>query len=390
MVLRGREQLQQPAGDIDLLVAQGRGAEVERALTGTGFSRVAAAGHGSHRFWFSTAATGPLLKLDVVDRVEFGPYQQWRTDWAGEVLSARRTVADLPVPSAGDEAVLELLHLVLDKGEILPARTGRAVKAAQGVTPGVGLAATVDAFFGRQIVAQLVDLVQSGEFAAVPALRTELAGAWVGTTSVAIKVGHGVGRRRPPRLARAPRRGLTVAVLGPDGAGKTTLLHGLQADLPVPTRYRYQGLWSASRWDAMIRRIPGARLLQKLARIASGSIGARYHRARGRVVLLDRTALDALLPTGGDGRWGSRIIRYAAEKWTPDHDLVLVLDAPGAEMFRRKQEHSPQQLETWRQGYLTIAADLPQAVVLDATRSPEQVRLAAGRLVWHRLTEGGR
>jgi thymidylate kinase len=275
---------------------------------------------------------------------------------------------------------------VLDKGEIAPSRIDRAVSAAGRLTPGEGLAATVDQFFDRRIIGHLRDLVLAGEFDQVPALQADLATMWAGRQSRLLHLAHGLGRRREPRLARPVRRGLSVAVMGPDGSGKTTLLRGLQSDLPVPTRYRYQGLWSPGRWDEVVSRIPGARLARMLGRVVGARVAAGYHRARGRVVLMDRTALDALLPGPVDRSLGGRITRAVAHRCTPEHDLVIVLDAPGAEMFRRKGEHTPDQLEVWRQGYLAIAADLPRAVVLDATRSPEQVRSAAGRLVWQSLT----
>lgn len=386
LVLRGRDELHRPVGDVDLLVAAEHRQRVEGALAAVGFSRVLASGHGAHRFHFACTSAGALLKLDVVDRIEFGPYQQWRTDWAAEVLAGRTMRGGVPVPAVGDEAALHLLHLVIDKGEIAPSRIGRAVSAAGRLTPGEGLAATVDRFFDRRIIGHLRDLVLAGEFDQVPALQADLATMWAGRQSRLLHLAHGLGRRREPRLARPVRRGLSVAVMGPDGSGKTTLLRGLQSDLPVPTRYRYQGLWSPGRWDEVVSRIPGARLARMLGRVVGARVAAGYHRARGRVVLMDRTALDALLPGPVDRSLGGRITRAVARRCTPEHDLVIVLDAPGAEMFRRKGEHTPDQLEVWRQGYLAIAADLPRAVVLDATRSPEQVRSAAGRLVWQSLT----
>ena len=38
------------------------------------------------------------------------------------------------------------------------------------------------------------------------------------------------------------RKGLTVALLGPDGVGKSTLLAGLAASYPVPVRQIYMGM----------------------------------------------------------------------------------------------------------------------------------------------------
>ena len=92
-----------------------------------------------------------------------------------------------------------------------------------------------------------------------------------------------------------------LGVMAPDGAGKTTLLNGLHADVPLPTKYVYMGLWGAGPFDAVLNRIPGGRTAKKVYRLVRGGILARFYRRMGKVVLMDRVAYDALLAGPGGG-----------------------------------------------------------------------------------------
>ena len=162
-----------------------------------------------------------------------------------------------------------------------------------------------------------------------------------------------------PTVAGRSWHGIKVAVIGPDGAGKTTLLEGVAADFPVPSKYVYMGLWSSGFQEAVLRRVPGGRLGQKIIRIIRGGMTSSYHAARGRLVLLDRVAYDARLPGAVDHSVGGRITSALAHRLSPTPDALFVLDAPGEVMFARKGERSAEVLEKWRQAYLQLADELP-------------------------------
>jgi hypothetical protein len=105
------------------------------------------------------------------------------------------------------------------------------------------------------------------------------------------------------------------------------------------------------------------------------------------LVLLDRFPQDALLPGGTDSSRGGRLNLALALRLSPPADLVLLLDAPGALMFARKGEHSPELLESRRQAYLALMRQFEHTGVLDATQPRLEVRQAALAAVWHRLRD---
>jgi thymidylate kinase len=173
-----------------------------------------------------------------------------------------------------------------------------------------------------------------------------------------------------------------IALVGPDGAGKTTVADALRANYPLPSRAVHMGIWRESRWDRALATIPGGPLLQRTTRIVRGCVATRYHRARGRLVVLDRFAHDVLLPGVVDTSRGGRLNRQLSLWLAPEPDVVLLLDAPGELMFARKGEHSPQLLEQRRQGYLAMVTAMPQGAVVDATRPVDEVVRAASAIVW--------
>jgi thymidylate kinase len=192
--------------------------------------------------------------------------------------------------------------------------------------------------------------------------------------------------RRIEAPLRWPARGLLIALVGPDGAGKTTLADAVRACYPLPSRAVHMGIWREGPWNGRFARIPGGPVLQRTGRIVRGSLTLRYHRARGRLLLQDRFAQEVLLPGAVDTSRGGRFNRALSLWLAPEPDLVLLLDAPGELMFRRKGEHSPEVLEERRQGYLAMVTALPHGAVLDATRPIDDVTRAASAAVWRAIS----
>ena len=394
LLLRGEDDLARPSGDVDILVADELLPVLDGLMNGIGLCRVRAAGHGSHRFYFGYSTAGELwLKLDIVSDISFGPYQQWRTPLAPGCLERRVRTGGLWMPDPADQAWLQLLHLVLDKGEIQPQRQATARAAAAVASPGDRIAGYVDRRSGPGTAADLLDLVRSGSFGETSAMAAKLRSAWTGgaplrTRSLALATR--ALRQLSPRL---PGRGLVVGVMAPDGAGKTTLLHGLRADFPIPTAYVYMGMWGAGPWDGWLHRVPGGRTAKKMYRVLKGGMAARYHRARGRLVLMDRVAYDALLPAAGSnpsvGKPAGGVSNALAVWLGAAPDLLLVLDVPGEVMFSRKGEHTAEILEQWRQSYLALAGRLPGSRILDAAQPQHVVQRLATKTVWRSMCPGG-
>ncbi|MDQ0827971.1 thymidylate kinase [Arthrobacter sp. B2I5] len=382
LLLRGESDLLRPAGDVDLLVSRRLLPRLDQILEAAGFLRVTAHGHGSHRFYFRYIADEDLwIKLDIVSDIAFGQFQEMRTGLAAGCLRRRVAHGPLWLPEPHDQAWLQILHLVLDKRQIASQRIAAARAAGAVATASDPVATFLDRKFGQGKAESLLDMLRSGSFHQVPGAATALSRNWEKYTSSPriISLTNRVLRRIGPRLTG---RGPVIGVLAPDGAGKTTLLDSLRTHCPLPSAYVYMGLWAGSPHDPLIQRIPGAVLVRKVFRILRGGLTARYASLRGRVVLMDRLAEDTLL---ADARSKSRLGALTdafALKLQPTPNLVLVLDAPGELMFRRKGEHSPQKLEEWRAAYLRLAAELPSACIVDASQPVIQVRRDASRLLW--------
>ena len=76
-----------------------------------------------------------------------------------------------------------------------------------------------------------------------------------------------------------------------------------------------------------------------MARVALIGFRARWHRGRGRLVILDRSPHE--LRMRGDVRGlKARLSALAVRVLTPDPDLVILLDAPADVLYARKGEHT--------------------------------------------------
>ncbi len=171
----------------------------------------------------------------------------------------------------------------------------------------------------------------------------------------------------------ASRRGLTVALLGPDGAGKSTLVTAVEARFDVPVRTLYMGLNLERVPLARRMPIPALRIPVFFLVLWWHYAVGLFHKSQGRLVIFDRYTYDALLPPRKPLTLAQRLSRWVRAHALPAPDMVLVLDVPGAVMFARKGEHSPEHLEAERQDYLALAATLPGVTVVDGARPVDAV-----------------
>jgi thymidylate kinase len=380
-VLRGAADLHVPAGDIDLLVAPADAPRLAAAADRLGFARLPARRRGSHAFHVAYDAAGDLwLKLDVVTDLAFGPAFELRSAAAAECLRRRRRVAGVAVLADADAFWCLLLHRLLDRGAIGDAAPELRHLAAEPGCADSPLARELDGLAVPACSsASLLDATRRGDWQRLEALGPELARAWARVQRATVRRRRALARIR--RLAGPVvrwRRGLTVALLGPDGAGKSTAAATLGGSLPLPVRTVYLSPARPRPGPAP----PGVGLALRIAGLLGRWAVGFGHRARGRVVVFDRHPYDALLPPRRPlGRLG-QLRRALLARACPPPALTVVLDAPGAVLHARKGEHDPAALEADRRGYLALARARPGTVVLDATRDADAVRRDLTEAVW--------
>lgn len=216
----------------------------------------------------------------------------------------------------------------------------------------------------------------------------------------------------------------TVALIGADGAGKTTVARHLEAEQELPLRYLYMGVsksssnrmlpttrlfWTlkratgrdddeggppdptrqprpASGWRRLLR--SGKRALSLANRLAEEwyrlFLANRYRR-QGYIVLFDRHFYTDYYAhdVAGNGRqslW-RRIHGLALSRFYPKPDLLILLDAPAAVLYGRKQEGSVALLERRRAEYWQLQEQVPHFAVVDATQPQEAVIREVGGLI---------
>jgi thymidylate kinase len=210
---------------------------------------------------------------------------------------------------------------------------------------------------------------------------------------------------------------VTVALIGPDGSGKTTVSDRLQTELGLPVTSIYMGvnmhragvLLPHTRLLVAVRRrrwgddpeaasdietsrpapvtVPrralasvrsSVRLANWLAEEAYRFWVAHRQTRRGRVVIFDRHFFADLV--AGDTRANGaprplarRIHVFMLQHIFPKPDLVVCLDAPAEVLYARKPEGTIERVRQKREESLAAARAFPHSLVIDATRSPDEV-----------------
>jgi hypothetical protein len=385
-LLRGEDDLAHPAGDVDLLVAEAHVPQLQGVAAELGFAPVPAWGYGSHRFFVGyDPAHETWLKLDVVTELAFGHRFALATGAEAEVLAQRQRVDGVWTPAPDDAFWSLLLHRLLDKGGIGAADTEQLETLARS--------ARADGTLGRVVdplcpvgwsAAAILRTAQEGEWDALSRVGSDLAASWR-------REHPGDARRRAAAnavlrwsgtfLRASGRRGIKVALLAPDGAGKSTLSDGIEGEFYFPVRTIHMGLYQASRPRGR-RHLPGIGLATQLSTQWIGWLKGTYHQRRGRLVLYDRYAYDALLPTRFRYSRRGRARRWLLARACPAPDLVVFLDAPGEVLHARKGEKTVELLESQRRAYRTLLARIPRAAVVDASRGADEVRPEVTAIIW--------
>jgi len=380
-LLRGAD-LHAPDGDVDLLVAPADAPRLDALLARAGFARLPAPVRGSHTFHLAyDGAGGRWVKLDIVTELAFGGDFALVSDAGAACLARRRRAGAVAVLDDADAFWCLLLHRLLDKGAVGAAAADLARLAAAADCAGSPLAVELAGIGAPRCAPEtLLALARRGAWAELDARAPALAAGWARRRRASVLRRRARARltsRAGPLVRR--RRGMTVALLGPDGAGKSTAATALEQSFVLPVHTLYMG--SGRRW-AGTAPPPGIglglRIAGQLGRWARGM----SHRARGRLVVFDRYASDARLPAPRPLGRAGRARRWLLARSCPAPDMTVVLDAPGETLHARSGEHTAVLLEAQRQGYLAIARDARGSVVVDASRSADQAHRDLTAAIW--------
>lgn len=399
--------------EIDLLVPPHHLDRLAAILLESGFATLPHWGHEPHHFFVTyNRENGSWLKLDVVtDLRHLMPARSLRLGLAEPCLQHRTPQEPAYVPSPDDEFIIVLLRYLINKGDFDSPQVARLSELWREfkLSPpkGTRAAALVARYLapaitwgtlGQAIEAEDWQLLIKSRSAVIRQLfwRDPLMTIWRELYTRAL-------RRLRPLLLAVSHRGMTVALLAPDGAGKTTLARELAREPIIQARPIYMGLNSdtsnvglpTTRWLKRLldsrngKRGPGPVLLKKLhggSRLAEQWCRyavAFYHKLRGRLVVFDRHPFEEGF-NGHARTLGKRLRRWLLAAGCPTPDLVVVLDAPGDVLYQRKGEHNPEWLERQRLSLLGLRGQVPDTVVVDATRELSWVRNEVIALIWDR------
>jgi thymidylate kinase len=389
-LLRLPSNLAAPTGDVDLLVAPADAGELREVASEVGF--VALPGWASPPdliFIRYDRDSDQWLVLDVSTSVSFRSPRSWHLpDAADQVLQRRQLVDGIRIPAPADAFWLVLLHCVLDKRRIAPHHRARLRRLA---------GAASESPLGKALVGAAGPGFAVGDFVEAAAADDDLALIDLGD-----RLAQRLRRRRAPRerwhalaivvagVLRKPllvrrRRGVSLALLGPNGVGKSTAAAGLQRYLPFDLRIVYLGLWKISNQ----RRGRAAAALEIAARpfrIWLSYLTAQYHQLRGRVVVFDRYVYEAHLPASPPLLTAKRIYFWFLAHAVPRPRAAVVLDVPGDIAYGRKQENPPEELEAERRVYRELTSRVPFVEVIDASADAATVRAEISSIVWRELT----
>jgi thymidylate kinase len=373
-LLRPAATLASPEGDVDVLVEPAAVGRVEEILEDRGFVLMPMPGPDTHATAYDRQA-GRFVWVHLQATLRI----------AGSEIPAVKVLAEtvedggLRRPADAWLLWILLLRALVDKGELAERHRPHLIALARRWEGGP---AALEAVARRHGIdpAWAVAAAAAGDWSALLSLSAYTPPP---DPSRFRRLARRLRGLRRPR----ERRGMSVAVIGPDGSGKSSLVGSLASDLPLPTRIQYMGLTGGKLPKADALRLPGLVFVARVAILwLRYARGARQIR-RGGIAIFERYTLDGAVPSGTRLGPAGRVSRRLQRHVCPMPDLVLLLDASGETLHSRSGEYDPTVLEGWRNAFARLQEQVPVLEKLDADRPADEVRRDAEALVWRRYGE---
>jgi thymidylate kinase len=378
--------------DLDLLVAPADLDRAAAALRTAGYAQVPGWSGPSHRqFVAYDADDDRWIRFDASGELSFGAGRLVAADPA-PVLARSVTVEGARRPAPDDRFWALLAHDLLDHESAVP----RHLEELRRIAPEVIGTGDLGAAFVAQCpggwdAGRILEAVRSEDGGSLGQLGAAIRGRRSRGHQVASVFGEAMDRvgRRVTRIPGQYRRGVVVTLLGPNGAGKSTLAERLSGSFPFRAQRLYLGLYGRGALDRQgtrARRFPGVRMARRVLWLLRLRATAAFHRARGRLVILDRHPAEGLV-IGYRRSHLDAVRRRVLAAAGPAPGLAIILDAPADVLAERKAEHPLERLDDQRRAYLELAHRLPNAVIVDASADAEHVRRTVVALIWRYCAE---
>jgi O-antigen/teichoic acid export membrane protein len=389
-LLRVPSCLAAPTGDVDILVAREDSSALRDCAGALGF--VALPGWDTAPDLILMRYDRPSdcwLVLDVSTTICFrSPGGDSLAGETERVLTDRSLRPGITLPADADRFWLLLLHCVLDKGYVASHHLARlrSLAAFASQSPlGTQVCSAAGAAWAET---QFIAAASSGDKDELTRLGCELASGLRQrrTAGQRLRALH----KRTVRAARRllllrRRRGLSLALLGPNGVGKSTAAAQLQRSVPFDVRIVYMGMWKSPDRPRSSLWVP-LEIATRPLRIWWRYLKAQYHQLRGRVVVFDRYVYDALLPPAGPMALSKRVYFLFLAHLIPRPRAAVFLDVSGRTAYARKPEATPDELESERLLYAELTRRSFPVDLVDAGADADTVRAEITTILWRELT----
>ncbi len=383
-LLRAPSKYAPKSGDIDLLIHPNHLGRATQCITAHGFVRLPGWKPDFHYLYYDDF-NDQWIWIHITTQLSYGSMDVLQNGITLECLERHQQIDGVYQLAPCDAFWELLLHCLIEKGAVSPKHAVRLQELVANRPQDSSIHNLIDTTLQPQYSSvQMIQLVYQGDWTGLNNSSPAIAHLWKNRTkNQPVRLFLNRAMLRLQRFSHLfQNRGLGVAIIGPDGAGKSTLIAEMEKGVIFPVQVVYMGLTGGWLPYADRIRFPLFVIPLRLMIFWGRYMRAWYYRLKGNLVLFDRYIYDYLVPTPYQQTRLQKLIRWIDGHSCPGPDLVLILDAPGDIMHKRKGEYNPEMLEDWRQHFLALQSIKPNTVRIDASVSIEDMKIDAIRNIW--------